>query len=36
MVDEFQDASRARARLIKALVKAPGRFLLAVGTTGSQ
>ena len=31
MVDELQDASRARARLVKALVKAPGRFLLAVG-----
>jgi DNA helicase IV len=31
MVDEFQDASRARARLVRALVKAPGRFLLAVG-----
>ncbi len=31
MVDEFQDASRARARLVRALVKMPGRFLLAVG-----
>jgi DNA helicase-4 len=31
MVDEFQDASRARARLIRALVKEPGRFLFAVG-----
>ena len=31
MVDEFQDASRARARLVRGLVKAPGRFLLAVG-----
>ena len=31
MVDELQDASRARARLVRALVKPPGRFLLAVG-----
>lgn len=32
MVDEFQDASQARARLVRGLVKAkPGRFLLAVG-----
>lgn len=31
MVDEFQDASRARARLVRGLVKKPGRFLLAVG-----
>lgn len=31
MVDEFQDASRARARLVKGLVQAPGRHLLAVG-----
>lgn len=31
MVDEFQDASRARARLVRGLVKAPGRFLMAVG-----
>lgn len=31
MVDEFQDASRARARLTRALVKKPGRFLFAVG-----
>jgi DNA helicase IV len=31
MVDEFQDASRARARLVRALVKTPGRFLMAVG-----
>jgi DNA helicase-4 len=31
MVDEFQDASRARARLVRALVNTPGRFLLAVG-----
>ena len=31
LVDEFQDASRARARLVRALVNAPSRFLLAVG-----
>lgn len=31
MVDEFQDASQARARLVRGLVKTPGRFLLAVG-----
>ncbi|WP_312329022.1 UvrD-helicase domain-containing protein [Stenotrophomonas sp.] len=31
MADEFQDASRARARLCKALVQAPGRHLFAVG-----
>lgn len=31
MVDEFQDASRARARLIQGLVKKSGRYLLAVG-----
>jgi DNA helicase-4 len=31
MVDEFQDASRARARLVQCLVAQPGRFLLAVG-----
>jgi len=31
MVDEFQDASRARARLVRALVHHPGRFLFAVG-----
>ncbi len=31
MVDEFQDVSRARARLVRALVAAPGRYLLAVG-----
>ena len=31
MVDEFQDASRARARLVRGLLKTPGRFLLAVG-----
>ena len=31
MADEFQDASRARARLCRALVKQPGKFLFAVG-----
>ena len=31
MVDEFQDVSQARARLVRGLVKAPGRFLMAVG-----
>ena len=31
MVDEFQDASQARARLVRGLVRTPGRFLLAVG-----
>jgi DNA helicase-4 len=31
MVDEFQDASRARARLVRSLVNIPGRFLMAVG-----
>lgn len=31
MVDEFQDASRARSRLTRALVNQPGRFLFAVG-----
>lgn len=31
MVDEFQDASRARARVVRGLVSTPGRFLLAVG-----
>ena len=31
LVDEFQDASQARARLVKGLVTQPGRFLLAVG-----
>jgi DNA helicase-4 len=31
MVDEFQDASQVRARLIRALVQHEGRFLLAVG-----
>lgn len=31
MVDEFQDASQARARLVAGLVKEPGRHLFAVG-----
>ncbi|AMB59190.1 hypothetical protein AWU67_10300 [Microterricola viridarii] len=31
MVDEFQDASNARARLARALVAAPGRHLFTVG-----
>ncbi|WP_323099402.1 UvrD-helicase domain-containing protein [Intrasporangium sp. YIM S08009] len=31
MVDEFQDASQARARLTRVLVDGPGRHLLAVG-----
>ena len=31
MVDEFQDSSQARARLVRGLVSAPGRYLLAVG-----
>ena len=31
MVDEFQDASQARARLVRALVRPEGRYLLAVG-----
>ncbi|SDJ80663.1 DNA helicase-4 [Variovorax sp. OV700] len=31
MVDEFQDASRARARLTRALVSKPHRYLFAVG-----
>lgn len=31
MVDEFQDVSQARARLTKALVSDPGRYLLVVG-----
>ena len=31
LVDEFQDASQARARLSKALVDKPNRYLLAVG-----
>ncbi|MBY5379345.1 UvrD-helicase domain-containing protein [Rhizobium leguminosarum] len=31
MADEFQDASRARARLCRALVRKRGRFFFAVG-----
>jgi DNA helicase-4 len=31
MVDEFQDASQARARLVASLVREPGRCLFAVG-----
>ena len=31
MVDEFQDASRARAKFVRGLLKRPGRYLLAVG-----
>lgn len=31
LVDEFQDSSVARSRLIKALLDRPGKFLLAVG-----
>ncbi|POF88355.1 UvrD-helicase domain-containing protein [Pseudomonas putida] len=31
MADEYQDASRARARLCRALVTEPGRHLFAVG-----
>ena len=31
MVDEFQDASRARVRLVRGLLREPGRHLLAVG-----
>jgi DNA helicase IV len=31
LVDEFQDASRARARLVRGLVSRPNRFLLTVG-----
>ncbi|NIJ72273.1 superfamily I DNA/RNA helicase [Xanthomonas sp. F4] len=31
MADEFQDASRARARLCRALVQPPGHFFFAVG-----
>jgi DNA helicase-4 len=31
MADEYQDASRARARLCRALVAEPGRHLFAVG-----
>ncbi len=31
LVDEFQDSSSARARLIKSLLQSKGRFILAVG-----
>nr|WP_255670007.1 UvrD-helicase domain-containing protein [Aeromicrobium wangtongii] len=31
LVDEFQDASQARARLVAGVVKPAGRYLLAVG-----
>lgn len=31
MVDEFQDASHARARLVSGLVKGPDKYLFAVG-----
>lgn len=31
MVDEFQDASQARARVVSGLVSRPGRYLFAVG-----
>jgi DNA helicase-4 len=31
LVDELRDASQARARLVRALVSKPGRYLLAVG-----
>jgi DNA helicase-4 len=31
LVDELQDASQARARLIRGLTNKPGKFLLAVG-----
>lgn len=31
MVDEFQDTSRARARLTRALLQGPDKYLLAVG-----
>ncbi|WP_141013061.1 UvrD-helicase domain-containing protein [Nocardioides sambongensis] len=31
LVDEFQDASHSRARLVQALVSRPGHFLFAVG-----
>ncbi|MEU8007204.1 UvrD-helicase domain-containing protein [Catellatospora sp. NPDC049111] len=31
LVDEFQDTSQARARIVGALVGQPGRFLLTVG-----
>lgn len=31
LVDEFQDASQARARLVRGLLQRPGRYVLAVG-----
>ncbi|MEV0453645.1 UvrD-helicase domain-containing protein [Catellatospora methionotrophica] len=31
LVDEFQDTSQARARIVRALVNQPGRYLLTVG-----
>lgn len=31
LVDEFQDVSQARARLVRGLLQHPGRFLMAVG-----
>jgi len=31
LVDEFQDASQARARLVRGALKEPGKYLLAVG-----
>jgi DNA helicase-4 len=31
LVDEFQDASQTRARLVRGLLRVPGRYLLAVG-----
>jgi DNA helicase-4 len=31
LVDEFQDASQARARLVRGLVNEPNKYLLAVG-----
>jgi DNA helicase-4 len=31
LVDEFQDISQARARLVRGLVNEPGRYLLTVG-----
>ena len=31
LVDEFQDASQARARLVRGLLKEPNKYLIAVG-----
>lgn len=31
LVDEFQDVSQARARIVRGLLRHPGRYLLAVG-----